>query len=160
MIKFRGVYTGIIGWLAGWLFSRWYLQNCSIYCHQTWYSDALPWAKHCFAIFSIKVTVMAHIIKMWLYLSAISTELSNQTNGKQSGHILTVAGWLISLGIQWGAFCYARWQTIFFFVYVTLNVLFTLLWMRLQIKKHKYLFPHVFQYSNWMHVAGKVIVMF
>ena len=73
------------GWLhsrsrSQWRFtmSRWYFLNYRTFCYQVWYVDAASWAnvmgKFCFffvffiAVFKVKVTVRAHMIKIWLLL--------------------------------------------------------------------------------------------
>ena len=65
--------------------SRWYLLNRRTFCYQTWYGDAasrtiLSCRKKLFPKFKVKVTLRAHMNKIWL--SNISSELlvlGNQT---------------------------------------------------------------------------------
>ena len=53
--------------------SRWYPLNHQTFCFQTWYCNAPLWVrvsckKIWFAIFKVKVTVGAHMIKIWQFL--------------------------------------------------------------------------------------------
>ena len=53
--------------------SRWYPLNHQTFCNQTWYCYATSWArvsckKDWFAIFKVKVTAWAHMIKIWQFL--------------------------------------------------------------------------------------------
>ena len=58
--------------------SRWYFLSHRTFCYQIWYGDAASWARvSCgnyfvvVAIFKVKVTARAHMIKIWLFLSTI-----------------------------------------------------------------------------------------
>ena len=62
--------------------SRWYCLNRRTFCYQLWYGDETTWAKvwcrfFCFfALFKVKVTARAHMIKIWLlYFDSLATKL-------------------------------------------------------------------------------------
>ena len=56
--------------------SRWYFLNYRTFCYQIWYGEVASWARvSCgnfvvvvVAIFKVKVTARAHMIKIWLFL--------------------------------------------------------------------------------------------
>ena len=55
--------------------SRWYLLNVQTFCRQTWYGDASSWAsvmqKDWFAVFKVKVTARAHMIRIWQFATKL-----------------------------------------------------------------------------------------
>ena len=82
-----GVYAGIAVSICQYVllsvcpvFFEQYFLNCSTIFNQTWYGGVLLWGgvssrKNWFAIFMVKVTVRVYVINIWLFLSAISSEL-------------------------------------------------------------------------------------